>query len=159
MQVTIAHQSVQLDAFLVQSFAVKGKVLTHGTKGKAFAKAKVSVTHDGKTVDVITSEDGSFHVDNVRNAPLSAKVSAEGFDFDAVTLNSVEPGVTFPNIYPARYLLTGKVERDSLPADTEVGALDLVLSLSLLCKNINYAWRSSYHKHRIFNTILSTVGI
>ena len=128
MQVTVAHQSVQLDAFLVQSFAVKGKVLTHATKGKAFAKAKVSITHDGKTVDVITSEDGSFQIDNVRNAPLSAKVSAEGFDFDAVTLNSVEPGVNFPTILPARYLLTGKVERDSLPADTEVRTL-IILKL------------------------------
>jgi hypothetical protein len=120
MQITIAHQSVQLEAFLVQSFAVKGKVLTHATKGKAFAKAKVSITHGGKTVDVITAEDGSFQIDNIRTAPLTAKVTAEGFDFDAVTLNAVEPGLNFPNIFPARYLLTGKVERDSLPADTEV---------------------------------------
>ena len=74
----------------------------------------------GKTEELITDASGSFSVDNVRNAPISAKVSAEGFDFDVANLNKVDPGVGFPVIAPARYLLTGKVERDSLPVDTEV---------------------------------------
>jgi hypothetical protein len=80
----------------------------------------VSVTHDGKTVETVTSEDGSFAVADVRSGPVSVKVSAEGFDFDVVSVSDVAPGVTLPVIAPARYLLTGKVERDSLPIDTEV---------------------------------------
>ena len=122
----VNHQNLQLDPFLVQTFSVTGKVQTGSEKGQPFPSAKVSVTHDGKTVDVTTSKDGSFTVDNVRNGPVSAKVSAEGYDFDIVTLNNVDPGVNFPTISPARYLLTGKVDRDSLPADTEVSILSIL---------------------------------
>ena len=123
MEAAITHQNLILDAFVVQSFSVRGKVQTHTDKGKPFAKAKVAITYNGKTESIVTSSDGSFQVDNVRNGPISAKVSSEGFDFDTVTLNTVDPGVNFPVISPARYLLTGKVERDSLPVDTEVSWL------------------------------------
>lgn len=123
MEASIDHQNLVLEAFVVQSFSVRGKVQTHSDNGKPFAKAKVAITYNGKTESIVTSNDGSFHVDNIRNGPISAKVSSEGFDFDTITLNTVDPGVNFPVISPARYLLTGKVERDSLPVDTEVSLL------------------------------------
>ena len=118
--VTISHRSTDLDPFIIESFSVTGKVRTHAEKGTPISGAKVSVTHDGKTVDVVTSKDGSFVVPDVQNSPVSAKVVFDGYDFDVITLNNVDPGVGFPVISPARYLLTGKVERDSLPLDTEV---------------------------------------
>ena len=116
----IFHSGVNLEPFVVKSFSVLGTVRTHADKGKPISGAKVSVTHDGQTVDVVTADDGSFVVPDVRSSPVSAKVVFEGFDFDAVTLSNVDPGVGFPVIAPARYLLTGKIERDSLPAETEV---------------------------------------
>ena len=121
-EVVIAHQDVVIDPFFVQSFSVSGMVRTHAEKGKPISAAKISVTHDGKTVEVVTSDDGSFIVNNVKNSPISAKVTFEGFDFDVVNVDKVDPGAGFPTIVPARYLLTGKVDRDSLPIDTEVKA-------------------------------------
>jgi hypothetical protein len=120
LEAVILHKNLNLEPFVIKSFSIKGKVLTHALKGKPFSGVKVSVTHDGKTEELITDASGSFSVDNVRNVPISAKVTAEGFDFDVANLNKVDPGVGFPVIAPARYLLTGKVERDSLPVDTEV---------------------------------------
>ena len=116
----ILHSSSDLEHFVVNSFSVKGQVRTQAEKGKPIAGARVSVSHGGQTVDIVTADDGSFVVPDVRSSPMSAKVVFEGFDFDAVTLADVDPGVGFPVIAPARYLLTGKVERDSLPAETEV---------------------------------------
>ena len=121
-EVVIAHQDVVIDPFFVQSFSVSGMVRTHAEKGKPISAAKISVIHDGKTVEVVTSDDGSFIVNNVKNSPISAKVTFEGFDFDVVNVDKVDPGAGFPTIVPARYLLTGKVDRDSLPIDTEVKA-------------------------------------
>ena len=120
LDAVILHSSSDLEHFVVNSFSVKGQVRTQAEKGKPIAGARVSVSHGGQTVDIVTADDGSFVVPDVRSSPMSAKVVFEGFDFDAVTLADVDPGVGFPVIAPARYLLTGKVERDSLPAETEV---------------------------------------
>ena len=120
LDAVILHSSSDLEHFVVNSFSGKGQVRTQAEKGKPIAGARVSVSHGGQTVDIVTADDGSFVVPDVRSSPMSAKVVFEGFDFDVVTLADVDPGVGFPVIAPARYLLTGKVERDSLPAETEV---------------------------------------
>ena len=61
--------------------------------------------------DMITNSDGSFVLKGVSKAPVVLKAMLDGYDFDPIVIDKVEPNMELAVVQPTRFRLAGKVDR------------------------------------------------
>ena len=114
----VGHDNANLKEFKIKSFAVQGKVLA-GKKPLSGVKITAE-KHDGFKEELVSSQDGSFVLKGVSKAPLILKAVLEGYDFEALILGKLLPGLNLPALKPTRFRLSGKVDRSGFSQEITV---------------------------------------
>ena len=121
-QVTVEHQHSQLPSFVVKSFSAVGSVLSSLQTKKPLKGAAVKAsTADGANWGAVSDEKGRFEFSGINSAgPLTTKVILDGYDFETATHDALSPQTELKAIVPARYRLSGNVDRSSMPSSLEI---------------------------------------
>ena len=73
-----------------------------------------------------TESDGSFIVKGVSKAPVSLRAIFDGYLFDEVIIDKVEPNMKLAPILPSLYKLSGKVDRAGFDQEINIRIRDIV---------------------------------
>ena len=106
--IEVGHQNANLEDFVVKSFTLKGQVMAGK---KPLKDVKINIETENSKQELISKTDGSFELKGISKAPITLKAVLDGYDFDTVTINNVEPGLKLDALKPARFRLSGKVDR------------------------------------------------
>ena len=107
--VEVGHDNAHLTDFQVKSFSMFGSVKA-GSKPLGNVKINVENVENSKE-DMITKSDGSFVLKGVSKAPVVLKAMLDGYDFDPIVIDKVEPNMELAVVQPTRFRLAGKVDR------------------------------------------------
>jgi len=107
--VEVGHDNAHLTDFQVKSFSMFGSVKA-GSKPLGNVKINVENVENSKE-DMITNSDGSFVLKGVSKAPVVLKAMLDGYDFDPIVIDKVEPNMELAVVQPTRFRLAGKVDR------------------------------------------------
>ncbi|XP_055958789.1 BOS complex subunit NOMO1 [Patella vulgata] len=112
LEFEVQHQSVQLQKqFNVAGFSVSGRVLD-SEKGSGVAKAKILLNGNEQTM---TSQDGTYHLENMKTGTYKLSVQSSSIYFDDITLKITPSTPQLPNIVASSFSLCGQVIIDRLP--------------------------------------------
>ena len=80
------------------------KFLTYTQLFNMFNFRNVKINVEGAEGSYLTSTaDGKFILKGVSKAPLVLKAMLDGYDFDRVTIDKVEPNMKLPPLQPTRF--------------------------------------------------------
>ena len=80
------------------------KFLTYTQLFNMFNFRNVKINVEGAESSYLTSTaDGKFILKGVSKAPLVLKAMLDGYDFDRVTIDKVEPNMKLPPLQPTRF--------------------------------------------------------
>ena len=112
--VSVGHQHSRIPEFLVKSFSISGTVLSSESSKKALEAVKI----EAGNFHVLTDKNGVFKFKGLKSdEPFILKALLDGYDFESSTFDPKNPRNV---IYPARYRLSGLVDRQSMPPDFEM---------------------------------------
>ena len=99
--VEVGHNNAYLTDFQVKSFSMFGSVKA-GSKPLRNVKINVENVENSKE-DMITDSDGSFVLKGVSKAPVVLKAMLDGYDFDPIVIDKVEPNMELAPVQPTRF--------------------------------------------------------
>ena len=94
MSVTVEHSHQIVPNFVVNSFALDGKVIASSKKQSPLAGVKIRAIFGGDITDLetVTDKEGKFSLNRIRPGhSVKVKAVLDGYDFEGVALSSITP--------------------------------------------------------------------